>query len=252
MNTPSPSATGSISSSESDIQNQERYAIYFALPTDHPVYRLATLWLGYDVCTGRHIEDFEKTVYHRDLDDLANFSTNPKKYGFHATLKAPFRLQSGKNIEELETALEAFSKNFSAFKCKPLKIKKIDKFLALMPVKSCKKLNALASECVTTFEDFRAPNTEVERARRHPENLTPNQIELLDKWGYPYVMDEFRFHMTLSNRLKKEDVKVVRKCLKQLFRSFLGKSFHVDQICLFHQSSYHEPFKLVKRYPLEG
>ncbi|MEB8433397.1 DUF1045 domain-containing protein [Cocleimonas sp. KMM 6892] len=248
MNNPS----SSTQIPESDIQSQERYAIYFTLPTDHPVYRLATLWLGYDVCTGRHIEDFEKTVYHRDLDELAKFSTNPKKYGFHATLKAPFRLQSGKNIEELESALDEFSKNYNPFKCKPLKIKKMDKLLALTPIKPCKKLTALASDCVTTFEDFRAPNTEIERARRDPDNLTPHQTELLDKWGYPFVMDEFNFHMTLSNQLKKKDIKIVRKCLKQLFRSFLGKPFHVDQICLFHQTNYHEPFKLVRRYPLVG
>lgn len=242
-----------LSNQETHIfKNQERYAIYFTLPCDDPLYQLATLWLGYDVCTGRTIEDVEKNIFHPDLKALAKFATTPKRYGFHATLKAPFRLHQNKTIEELKLALGEFSSQYPAFKCKPLKIKKTNDFLALKPIKPSKKLDKLASDCVRTFDEFRAPLNESEIAKRNPEYLTARQRELLDEWGYPFVMDEFHFHMTLSNKLNKEDSKIVKSCLKELFRSFLGKPFWVDHIYLFHQSDNQEPFKLIEQYSLDG
>lgn len=231
---------------------EERYAIYFTLPVDHPVYQLATVWLGYDVCAGRMIEDVEKDVYHRDLKDLAKHTTDPMRYGFHATLKAPFRLHEDRTVEELKSELLRFSQEYKAFKCKTLKIKTLNQFLALVPTKPCKKLQRLASDCVKLFDPFRAPLSSKEIAKRNPDKLNPQQMENLEQWGYPYVFDEFRFHMTLSNKLNKEDAKIVRKCLKELFRSFLKRPLKVDQISLFYQETIDKPFVLLKRYPLEG
>ncbi len=77
----------------------------------------------------------------------------------------------------------------------------ISGFTAVVPDAPSAELSTLAQACVEGFEVFRAPMTPNDRARRKPENLTPRQVEQLDRFGYPYVRDDFRFHMTLTGRL---------------------------------------------------
>lgn len=50
----------------------------------------------------------------------------------------------------------------------------------------------LAADATCEFDLFRAPLTSEDRARRNPDRLTPRQCEYLDRWGYPYAMEEFR------------------------------------------------------------
>ena len=51
------------------------------------------------------------------------------------------------------------------------------------------------------FNAYRAPLSAADRERRIKAKLSPRQIELMDQWGYPYVLDEYRFHMTLTGAL---------------------------------------------------
>ena len=82
-----------------------------------------------------------------------------------------------------------------------LSLARLDGFFALVPGAEAADLYALADDVVTGFDGFRAPATEAEIARRNPAALTSRQRELLDAWGYPYVLDEFRFHLTLTDRI---------------------------------------------------
>lgn len=127
---------------------------------------------------------------------------HPRRYGFHATLKAPFRLRAGAGLEDLVRALDAFARTQRAFSVKRLRVTQLDDFLALVPERSDARLDALAAECVKRFDGWRAPLNALELDRRRREPLTRRQEALLARWGYPHVLDEYRFHLSLSGPLR--------------------------------------------------
>jgi hypothetical protein len=79
-----------------------------------------------------------------------------------------------------------------------LEVSLLGAFCALTPAGGDAAVNALASDIVRHFEPFRAPPGEAARARRLRSPLTDRQRTYLDRFGYPYVHEEFRFHVTLT------------------------------------------------------
>ena len=133
--------------------------------------------------------------------DWRDLTADPRKYGFHATLKAPFSLAQGRTEAELFAACAAFAATPRAIPVIRPVVGSISGFIAVIPADPPAELIRLAADCVSEFDAFRAPLTEADRARRNPSRLTSAQRAHLDRWGYPYVMEEFRFHMTLTGRL---------------------------------------------------
>jgi hypothetical protein len=131
-----------------------------------------------------------------------DLTTSPRRYGFHGTLKAPFSLAKDATEDALIAACTGFAKTVSPFDLKGLSVNQLGKFLALTPAQAEPDLEAFASLCVRQFEPFRAPLSAEDLDRRRQANLTPKQDAYVETWGYPYVFDEFRFHMTLSNKLE--------------------------------------------------
>lgn len=125
----------------------------------------------------------------------------PRRYGFHGTLKAPFRLAAGTGEAELLRAAGRFAAERPAFSGPALRLSVLAGFLALTPSEPSEELERLAADCVAAFDRFRAPAAEAELARRRRAGLSARQEALLLRWGYPYVMDAFRFHLTLTGRL---------------------------------------------------
>ncbi|MEO0484552.1 MAG: DUF1045 domain-containing protein [Pseudomonadota bacterium] len=167
-----------------------RYAIYFTCPPG-PLAERGADWLGWDVATGTA----------RDQDaDLATLTETPRKYGFHGTLKPPMRLAEGRTASELMAAARDLAARHTPFTI-DLGVTALGRFLALTPVTPSDPLQTLASACVTELDPFRAPPTEAELAKRRKARLTPEQENNLVAWGYPYVHDAFRFHMTLTGPL---------------------------------------------------
>ena len=203
-----------------------RAALYFTCPKDDPLTRAAVDWLGRDAWRGL------------DANAAAGAGPEsvvrePRRYGFHATLKPPFRLADGKSVEALRAAVAAFAAGRPALTIASLDLARIGAFFALVPGGEAPGLDALAGAVVTAFEPFRAPPTEAEIARRGPDRLTPRQREHLEAWGYPYVFDEFRFHMTLTGRVPAEDHDAVEAALRTRFAPFIGRPLAVDTLCLF-------------------
>jgi ribose 1,5-bisphosphokinase len=126
----------------------------------------------------------------------------PRRYGFHATLKAPFRLRREATLAQLIEQLERFTRTQRVFRVPRLRVALLDDFLALVPHDAEPQLEALAAGCVKTFDRMRAPLNALELDRRRREPLTQRQEGLLARWGYPYVLDEFRFHMSLTGPLR--------------------------------------------------
>ncbi|MFC3118579.1 DUF1045 domain-containing protein [Jhaorihella thermophila] len=154
----------------------------------------ATRWLGWDCTTGRTTVPPALDGLPRPWDEITN---TPRHYGLHATIKPPFRLAEGVTLADLLTACAAFCATTRPVRLDGLKLTTLGRFLALRPVGDETALNALAARCVRDLEPFRAPLTAEERARR-AAGLRPDLIRTLDRWGYPHVMEAFRFHITLT------------------------------------------------------
>jgi hypothetical protein len=173
-----------------------------------------------------------------------------RRYGFHATLKPPFRLAEGRTPEELDAAVARFAAGTAGAMIPRLSLGRLGGFLALVPGAQALGLHALADEVVKGFDDFRAPATDAELARRNPVSLTPRQRELLKTWGYPYVLDEFRFHLTLTDRIPGGQRPEVERVLSDWFAPLLGATVPVDALALFTEAAPGAPFGLYAVHPL--
>jgi putative phosphonate metabolism protein len=175
-----------------------RYAIYFAPPAETALWRFGSSVLGYDAATG---EDTPFLIPPGFVEhEWRDLTAEPRRYGFHATLKAPFRLARGASEQDLTAALARFAKGRAAVLA-DLSVTALGSFVALAPQGRPPELSDLADAAVDAFEPFRAPLSEAERLRRRPEALSPRQRELLERYGYPHVREQFRFHMTLTGPL---------------------------------------------------
>ncbi|NNE53731.1 MAG: DUF1045 domain-containing protein [Sulfitobacter sp.] len=148
-------------------------------------------WLGRDLRRGRAVAQPE---------GLAEITQAPRRYGFHATIKPPFRLAEGQGEADLRAAFAAFCGAQKPVHLEGLQVAAMGRFLALVPVGEVGPLNALAGATVEALDPFRAPATQDELERRRGRLTAAQEANLL-RWGYPYVMEAFRFHLTLTDRL---------------------------------------------------
>ncbi len=218
-----------------------RYAIYYVPAANDPLYVLGTRVLGYDGFTGNAIGFPEEVTRH--VADWVDVTTDPRKYGFHATLKAPFALGPGRTEAELLKAFAAFAA--PATPAIPLIVSAISSFIAVIPAASSAELSDLAQTCVEAFDAFRAPLTDHDRARRRPEHLSARQLHYLDRWGYPHVADEFRFHMTLTGSLPRERRETIVPLLQEQFAGILAAPRPIDRIAIFHQADATSRFRII-------
>ncbi|MBY0383327.1 MAG: DUF1045 domain-containing protein [Xanthobacteraceae bacterium] len=227
-----------------------RYALYYAPGPRSELHRFGAQTIGYDAYSGVDV-DFAQGVL-RTRPDWADLTRDPRKYGFHATLKAPFFLRPGVKEDDLRAALVRFSQRPRARAVIEPVIRPIESFVAIVPSVTNEELNALASDCVAEFDDFRAPLTNEDRARRNPDTLTPSQQAYLDRWGYPYVMDDFRFHMTLTGSLQPEQSRAILPMLQQSFGALGITSLAIDRIAMFRQDSAETRFSIVACHEIAG
>jgi putative phosphonate metabolism protein len=223
------------------MTDDPRYAIYYVPTAGDALYRRGAQVLGYDGFTGDTLA-FPNELTRR-FPDWAEVTTDPRKYGFHATLKPPFALAAGRTEAELRTAFAAFTA--PATPAIPLVVSSISSFIAVIPASSSAELSALAQACVEAFDPFRAPLTDRDRARRRPDRLTERQRAYLDRWGYPYVADEFRFHMTLTGSLPRERHEVIVPILQALFAEIIATRKAINRIALCHQADVGSRFRVI-------
>ena len=171
-------------------------------------------------------------------------TVDARRYGFHTTLKAPFRLAEGRTPQELDAAVSRFAADRAAVVIPRLALARLGGFFALVPGAEAPGLHALANDVVMAFDDFRAPASEAELARRHQAALTPRQHELLERWGYPYVLDQFQVHLTLTDRIPGEQRPQVERVLGDWFAHFLGADVQVDALAVFAEAEPGAPFQL--------
>lgn len=217
-----------------------RYAIYYT-PLEHDLLTtLAARWLGRNPYSGETFPP--RPLGPLSAAEIAYQTAAARRYGFHATLKAPFRLAPDEDEGELVAALGAYCQGLKPFTGPRLVIHRLDGFLALVPAEPSAPLDGLARDVVVSFDRFRAPLTDAEVARRNPDALSPAQLKNLQQWGYPYVFDEFRFHMTLTGRVGDADAPVVRRAIEEHFGPVLEQPLEVASLALFVETEPGAPF----------
>ena len=225
-----------------------RYAIYHAAARGGELDRFGAHLLGYDAWTGEELP-FPDGVA-QAVPDWRDLTQDPGKYGFHATLKAPMALAHGKTEAELLAACECFVETPRPVPVITPIVNSISGFIAVVPAERSAELDQLAADCVSAFDSFRSPLTPADRARRNPEKLTSRQHEYLDRWGYPYVMEEFRFHMTLTGRLGSERRAPVLTMLRKRFAAIRLTRLAIDGIALCRQDDAASRFRIIGHWQL--
>jgi putative phosphonate metabolism protein len=225
-----------------------RYAIYYVPDVDSALARFGAGLLGYDAFSGEGLP-FPADVI-AEIPDWADLTSDPRKYGFHATLKAPFSLAPGKTEAELVAACEAFAAAARTIPAIAPVVRVISGFIAVVPAAPSADLSTLAQDCVEAFDGFRAPMTSGDRARRNPAALTARQVEQLDRFGYPYVLKDFRFHMTLTGRLPPPRNATVLTMLQARFATLGLTSLRIDRVALFRQDGPTSRFQIIQQIAL--
>ncbi|MDA9544334.1 phosphonate metabolism protein [Bradyrhizobium sp. CCBAU 45321] len=225
-----------------------RYAIYYAAGRDSALSRFGAELLGYDAYTGDELPFPQQAL--QAAPDWREVSADPRQYGFHATLKAPMALAPGKTEAELLAACSAFAGRTRPIPAIRPVVDAISGFIAVIPAEPVEALQQLAADCVRAFDLFRAPLTTEDRARRKPERLSERQRDYLDRWGYPYVMEEFRFHMTLTGRLDAERRGPILQMLRTRFVALGIEMLAIDRIALFRQDDAKARFRIIGEWAL--
>jgi putative phosphonate metabolism protein len=222
-----------------------RSAIYFAPAQGSVLEAFGCGWLG-RALDGTPLA--QPAVPGIDPARLWEITRSPRHYGFHGTLKAPFALAEATSPDALDEAVEAFARNQAPFEI-TLKVGSLGGFIAFVPAAPSVALDALAADCVEAFDSFRAPLDEVDIARRRASCLTPRQDRHLLRYGYPYVLGDFRFHMTLTERLRAPERDDVLAILAARAAPICAEPLTIDAIAIFEQPSREVPLTLRRRFP---
>lgn len=222
-----------------------RYAIYDTPAPGTPLAEFGAAWLGWDSAVGAG-------VAHPDVGlDVEAVTRTPRKYGFHGTLKPPFRLADGCTPQALEQAIAQLCADLPSVEIEALRLARLGRFLALVPEGDTAALGAFAARIVQDLDRFRAPPTEAELARRRAAHLTPAQEAHLRDWGYPFVLDAFRFHMTLSGQVDPETAASTQAALAPLLSTIAMAPYKIKDITLLGEDA-DGMFHQIRRFSLGG
>ena len=228
-----------------------RYAIYFVPEAQSDLYRCGSAIIGYDCYAGRTV-DFPDALKCDGLN-WSELTNEPRRYGFHATLKAPFPLREPCTEVQLVEALHNFARHSDPFRIAKPAVRLLDGFIAIVASEPVPPLDALAASCTTSFDSYRSPMSWQERDRRIAVGLSERQIENLDRWGYPYVLSDFRFHMTLTGTVELPRRETTFALLNSCVHRMGGdRPFPIDRLTLVKQESPQAFFKIVSQAALGG
>lgn len=217
-----------------------RHAIYFAPPRESLLHKLGSHWLGRDAFTGEALPQPQ-------LPDIAELTSEARRYGFHASLKPPFPLADDVAGEEVVLGVRELCRALRPITVR-LTADLVDGFVALAPAADATALDDLAARCVRDLDELRAPISEAEIARRRVAGLTARQDNHLRRWGYPYVFEDFRFHMTLTRRLSDTEARQALPLAREVFAEALAEPVIIDALSLFYEPEPGVPFKAVSQF----
>jgi hypothetical protein len=230
------------------FRDTPRYAIYFAPEPSSDLDAFSTAWLGRDI----------DSTHSRDPSLVPDISGNrceeltkgPRRYGFHGTLKPPFELNPATTVDALLRTAHIFARGLAPVEIPSLELAVIGEFIALRPTSQSPALEKLSAACVRAFEAFREPLTPEKIKNYRSNKLTVHQEQMLEHWGYPYVMEEFQFHMSLTSKIDDpQERETIFAALEKLAKPVLGKSLLARHITVFGQSGCDKPMVAIERIP---
>lgn len=228
---------------QANASPEMRVALYYAPALQDPLWTAGCAWLGRDPETAAILQQ-------PDLPGLPSLTADARLYGLHCTLKPPMRLRT--SYPEFLADAAALAATLRRFDMPPLAVADLSGFLALRETRPCPELRALADRCVETMDRHRAPPDAAELARRRQHGLSPSKEAMLQRWGYPGVFDEWRFHVTLTRRLTETEHATIRPAAEAYFHPCLPHPRRATELCVFTQAGPGTPFLLAERLPFGG
>lgn len=224
-----------------------RYAVYYTPEPSSALGRLGRTWLGrHPSLAGREAVGCLRGI---SWDEWARLTARPRRYGFHGTLKAPFWIRHGVSERKLVSALGALTSVRHVVPVGKLALRRLGEFFALVPAQPCPEVDELAAACVEAFEPFRAEMPRDELMRRL-DGLDAAQRRNLKQYGYPYVFDEFRFHMTLTGPVDDDRAHKLAPALESLCAPVCAEPLVVDAVSLLLETEPGADLELRTRYDL--
>ena len=236
------------------MTNYKRVAIYFLPKKNSSLENFGKNLLGRDINKKKKISLTRRQKYFINrgftyFDELKDYCEQPAKYGFHATLKAPFRLKRNVKTKNFYDVISHIAAQHSRFKIKGLKIVYSKKFTFITSRKPNKLLINLENDLVKHLDTFRAELNKTEIKKRIPDSLTFKQNKYLKEWGYPFVFDQFKFHMTLMNQNNNKLSNKQKLELEKLIYKISNNVIEFNEISLLGENK-NGYFEEIKRFKL--
>lgn len=232
-----------------DFTRAHRFAVYFTPPPGSAWWDAGSHWLGRCAATNAALAQPIANIAPELQQQL---TAEPRRYGWHATLKAPFALGEGVSLDQLREALRGIASSFTAFDMQALKVRRLGSFLALCAEGDNDAINAVASACVTGLDTLAGTLSQDELVRRrHKGALTIQEDALLVRWGYPYVLECYRFHLSLTGSLNGLHAPTVDR-LEHAAQAWFGAlpPCRFDGLALFCEPTKGANFVFVERWEL--
>ncbi len=221
-----------------------RYAIYFAPQQASLFDTLGSSWLGRTAYG-------DKSVPQPAISDLAAATSEPMRYGFHATLKAPFSLKPGQRRTVLGEKTQQLAKQLNQVTIAKLTLTAEHGFIALVPEQRQITVAQLADRCVRELDEFRDEEDEDRLARRRI-GLSERQRKYLDAWGYPYVFEDFNLHFSLTKALGAADLERLLPEARKHFAPVIGRSLKIDSLSIFVEPVPGANFIIEEQFPIRS
>ncbi|CAB3793210.1 DUF1045 domain-containing protein [Pararobbsia alpina] len=229
-----------------------RIALYYAPPSSSAWWRAGSEWLGRDAESGDTLEPPVEPALAALGHTVAAVTSAPRRYGWHGTLVAPFHIAGDIGPQRVLSVAREWASTVACFDA-PVQAVEMGGFVALRAELAADDaaVRKIASSALHALAPLRARPSPEDTERRLAAGLSARQRALLHEWGYPYVLDEFRFHMTLSDSL---DHAPVRTAIVSSWRArgeALGP-LPLHGAALFVQTQPGAPFILWQRLPFAG
>ena len=227
-----------------------RFAAYYAPEQDSTLWQAGNRWLGLDPQSGQALLP---SISGRLPGPLQPVMDAPRRYGWHATLKAPFSLAPGVTVGALHEAMQALCSLHRAFVMPLLKVQRLDNFLALVPAQASPEIQDVSDACVMTLHPLAQALPPSEVQRRRGGGLSDEQEHMLQQWGYPHVLKQFQFHMSLTGSLagvSAVDVQLLIAQAQAIFEDLAPTRF--DGVALVGESVSGAAFNVLHRYPFSA
>lgn len=219
-----------------------RYAVYFSPEHLSPWWSFGAHWLGRDEYNETALP--QPTLSEVSTDELFAFTAEPRRYGLHATLLAPFYLSDGHTETDLRKRMAELAAQLKPVALGQMSARPLGHFLALMPTQPCDAIATFAARCVTALDDLRAPLSLADLTRRSAPSLDARAQELLQRYGYPYVLERFQFHLTLSGSLNATDTsRLLKEVAQPVAHLNANVPLTLDRLCLFVEPARGQPFR---------